>query len=178
MAGEASESWPGLSGHSDFGVGGSCCGWFGHRPRGGCPPAPGSGGGVRSTVSDPLSIDRSSQSRRSSWQHPWKGSHWITGCPGRPRVLPREPPHLIVGQPDGLVEECPGDRLVAGRGGQRALVTEVALQVVWQQPGNIKACNGGLLTWRESSPHQCQSSGRYGGLQRVCRWAPEVAKAS
>ena len=49
----------------------------------------------------------------------------------------------------GLVEDCPLHRLVAGRGGQRAVVVEVEFQVGRQQTCNVESGHQDFLAWEK-----------------------------
>lgn len=54
---------------------------------------------------------------------------------------------LVMGEQHGLVEDCPFDCLVAGRGGQRAVIVEVEFQVGRQQTCNVETRHQGFLSW-------------------------------
>lgn len=54
---------------------------------------------------------------------------------------------LVMREQHGMVEDCPFDCLVAGRGGQRAIIVEVEFQVGRQQTCNVKSRHQGFLSW-------------------------------
>lgn len=54
---------------------------------------------------------------------------------------------LVMRKQHGLVEDCPFDRLVAGRGGQRAIIVEVEFQVGRQQTCNVESGHQRFLSW-------------------------------
>lgn len=56
---------------------------------------------------------------------------------------------LVMREQHGLVEDCPFDCLVAGRGGQRAIIVEVEFQVGRQQTCNVKSGHQGFLSWEK-----------------------------
>lgn len=56
---------------------------------------------------------------------------------------------LVMREQHGLVEDCPLHRLVAGRGGQRAIVVEVQFQVGRQQTRNVESRHQDFLTWEK-----------------------------
>lgn len=54
---------------------------------------------------------------------------------------------LVMREQHGLVEDCPLDCLVAGRGGQRAIIVKVEFQVGRQQTCNVESRHQGFLSW-------------------------------
>lgn len=65
----------------------------------------------------------------------------------RPSAEPIALTDLVMREQHGLVEDCPFDCLVAGRGGQRAVIVEVEFQVGRQQTCNVESRHRGFLSW-------------------------------